>query len=78
MVPFFRISIWICIVGSAMLLAEKIFMGSVSLLVKILRRRPNRMYTCTPLQEDEELGSAAFPMVIVQIPMYNEKEVLSL
>ena len=53
-------------------------MGFVSLLVKIRRRRPQRLYTCMPLEGDEELGSAAYPMVIVQIPMYNEKEVIFL
>jgi hypothetical protein len=25
--------------------------------------------------DDPELGSAAYPMVLVQIPMYNEREV---
>ncbi|CAA6654139.1 unnamed protein product [Spirodela intermedia] len=48
--------------------------GSVSLLEKILRRRSGRIYPCAPLVEYEELGTAAYPMVIVQIPMYNEKE----
>ncbi|CAA7388721.1 unnamed protein product [Spirodela intermedia] len=77
-VPFLTFTVWVCAVESTILLAEKVFMGSVSLLEKILRRRSGRIYPCAPLVEDEELGTAAYPMVIVQIPMYNEKEVYHL
>lgn len=59
--------------------------------VKLLRRVPERRYKWEPITtgsggvgggdgEDEEAATggreaAAFPMVLVQIPMYNEKEV---
>ncbi|CAA7397680.1 unnamed protein product [Spirodela intermedia] len=77
-VPLLTLTVWLCVLGSSLLLTEKIFMGSVSLLVKLLRRRPRRIYPCAPMAEDEEVGTAAYPMVIVQIPMYNEKEVYHL
>uniref|UniRef100_A0A0D9Z2N0 glucomannan 4-beta-mannosyltransferase n=1 Tax=Oryza glumipatula TaxID=40148 RepID=A0A0D9Z2N0_9ORYZ len=62
--------------------------------VKLLRRVPERRYKWEPITtgsggvgggdgEDEEAATggreaAAFPMVLVQIPMYNEKEVYKL
>jgi hypothetical protein len=58
-------------------LAEKVFLGTVSSVMKLLRRRPWRMYRCDPIArtDEEDAGSEAYPMVLVQIPMYNEKEV---
>jgi hypothetical protein len=35
--------------------------------VRLLCFRPERRYLCDP-----ELGSSAFPVVLVQIPMFNE------
>lgn len=75
-VPLLRWAVVACMVMSVIVLAEKVFLGIVSLAVKLLRRRPGRLYRCDPIvQQDKEAGSAAFPMVLVQIPMYNEKEV---
>jgi hypothetical protein len=64
-----------CMVMSVIVLVEKTFLGLVSGYVKLFRRKPGRIYKCDPIGEDEELGSVAHPMVLVQIPMYNEKEV---
>ncbi|KAL6912141.1 hypothetical protein ACP4OV_000946 [Aristida adscensionis] len=78
-VPLLRAAVAACMVMSVIVLAEKAFLGMVSLVVKVLRRRPARMYRCDPIaQGDAEATSAAFPMVLVQIPMYNEKEVYQL
>ncbi|KAK3155261.1 hypothetical protein QOZ80_2BG0200920 [Eleusine coracana subsp. coracana] len=78
-VPLLRAAVVACMVMSVIVLAEKVFLGIVSLVVKLLRRRPERLYRCDPIvQHDKEAGSAAFPMVLVQIPMYNEKEVYQL
>ena len=66
-----------CLAMSAMLLAEAVFMAAASLV----RRRPERRYSAGPLgaqdgeDEDEERGLLGYPMVLVQIPMYNEREV---
>jgi beta-mannan synthase len=60
---------------SVILLAEKVFLGVISAAVNVLRRRSGRPYKCDPIVQDDETGSAACPMVLVQIPMYNEKEV---
>lgn len=75
-VPLLRVAVFVCLVMSMMVLVEKVSMGLITLYAKVFRRRPERIYKCDPLTEDEEMGSLAYPMVLVQIPMYNEKEVL--
>lgn len=74
-VPLVRLSIAVCLIMSAIVLIEKLGMGIISLYAKVFRRRPHRVYKCDPIAADEEMGSCAHPMVLVQIPMYNEKEV---
>uniref|UniRef100_A0A0D9VKY9 glucomannan 4-beta-mannosyltransferase n=1 Tax=Leersia perrieri TaxID=77586 RepID=A0A0D9VKY9_9ORYZ len=76
LVPLLRGAVVMCMVLSVIVLAEKVFLGVVSLVAKLLNRRPARLYRCDPVVEDDEAGSASFPVVLVQIPMYNEKEVL--
>ncbi|XP_025810950.1 probable glucomannan 4-beta-mannosyltransferase 9 isoform X2 [Panicum hallii] len=66
---------------SVMLFAEKVYMATVVLAARLLGRRPERRYRCEPIRDsddDLEVGSAAYPMVLVQIPMYNEREVYQL
>ncbi|XP_020079766.1 glucomannan 4-beta-mannosyltransferase 1-like [Ananas comosus] len=77
-VPLVRLSIAVCLIMSAIVLIEKLGMGIISLYAKVFRRRPHRVYKCDPIAADEEMGSCAHPMVLVQIPMYNEKEVYQL
>lgn len=69
-----------CLALSAMLLADAVLMAAAC----FARRRPDRRYRATPLgagagadddDDDEEAGRVAYPMVLVQIPMYNEREV---
>lgn len=50
-------------------------MNLVVLYVKLFKRKPEKVYKWKPMQEDIELGDESYPMVLVQIPMYNEKEV---
>ncbi|XP_051204075.1 probable glucomannan 4-beta-mannosyltransferase 3 isoform X2 [Lolium perenne] len=67
-----------CLAMSAMLLVEALFMAAASLA----GRRPERRYRAEPLGakdgEDEENGLLGYPMVLVQIPMFNEREVYKL
>ncbi|XP_078180023.1 glucomannan 4-beta-mannosyltransferase 1-like [Carex rostrata] len=78
LVPIINLAVVLCLIMSFMVLFEKTTMGLISLYAKVFRRRPYRVYKCDPIVPDEESGSAAFPMVLVQIPMYNEKEVYQL
>ncbi|KAG0470090.1 hypothetical protein HPP92_016790 [Vanilla planifolia] len=78
LVPAMKFAVVLCLIMSVMLLIEKSSMGIVSLYVKILRRKPEKIYKWEQIKEDEELGTAAYPMVLVQVPMFNEKEVYKL
>ncbi|KAL6874055.1 hypothetical protein ACP4OV_014137 [Aristida adscensionis] len=85
-VPLLRLSVALCLAMSVMLFAEKVYMAAVVLAVRLLRRRPERRYRWEPMRDgaaaaaaaDLENGGAAYPMVLVQIPMYNEREVYQL
>ncbi|XP_047335194.1 glucomannan 4-beta-mannosyltransferase 9 [Impatiens glandulifera] len=77
-VPLLRIAVVICITMSLMLFIERVYMGIVIALVKIIGRKPEKRYKWEPLKDDVEMGNSAYPMVLVQIPMYNEREVYQL
>uniref|UniRef100_A0A0D9VQ04 glucomannan 4-beta-mannosyltransferase n=1 Tax=Leersia perrieri TaxID=77586 RepID=A0A0D9VQ04_9ORYZ len=92
--PALQLAVWACMAMSVMLVMEVAYMSLVSLIaIKLLRRVPERRYKWEPMSngsgpsgsggdDDEEAAvggrEAAFPMVLVQIPMYNEKEVYKL
>lgn len=75
-VPLLRIIIFVCLALSFMLFVERLYMGIVIAFVKLFRRKPEKRYKWEPLKGDLELGNSSYPMVLVQIPMCNEKEVL--
>lgn len=74
-VPLLRIAVYICLAMSIMVFIERLYMGIVIILVKLFWKKPQRRYKWEAMEDDLESGSAAFPMVLVQIPMFNEKEV---
>ncbi|WVZ79333.1 hypothetical protein U9M48_026924 [Paspalum notatum var. saurae] len=86
-VPLLRLSVSLCLAMSVMLLAEKLYMAAVVLAARLpplaRRGRPERRYRWEPIGQDVgDLEAAAgggnddeYPMVLVQIPMYNEREV---
>ncbi|KAK1284311.1 Glucomannan 4-beta-mannosyltransferase 1 [Acorus calamus] len=79
--PLMRVVVWVCLAMSVMMLVEALFMGLVSLVVKVLKMRPEKRYRWEALRgddDDAEMGHCEFPMVLIQIPMYNEKEVYKL
>ncbi|KAK3157536.1 hypothetical protein QOZ80_2AG0123890 [Eleusine coracana subsp. coracana] len=77
-----RAAVWACLVSSAMLVAEAAYMGAASLVAAVApqRFRPRRRYRWEPMPggDVEARPEAEFPMVLVQIPMYNEREVYKL
>lgn len=73
--PFLKLFVSVCLVMSLMLLFERVYMGIVILFVKLFRKNPHKTYKWEPIKDDLELSHFAYPMVLVQIPMYNEKEV---
>ncbi|WVZ55614.1 hypothetical protein U9M48_006254 [Paspalum notatum var. saurae] len=90
--PVLEAAVWACLAMSVMLVLEVCYMSVVSFAaVKLLRRTPERRYKWEPMPSadgsgkgggDEEAavggGGEAYPMVLVQIPMYNEREVYKL
>jgi hypothetical protein len=85
--PALEAAVWVCLAMSVMLVLEVCYMSVVSFVaVKLLRRVPERRYKWEPMpsvggtgggKDEEEAvpGGEAFPLVLVQIPMYNEREV---
>lgn len=85
--PALEAAVWVCLAMSVMLVLEVCYMSVTSFVaVKLLRRVPERRYKWEPMPsasgggkgDDEEAaagGGQAYPMVLVQIPMYNEIEV---
>ena len=73
--PLLQVAINVCLVMVTMLFVERIFMCGVMVFVKLLGRTPEKIYKFEPIRDDLEFGNSAYPMVLVQIPMYNEREV---
>lgn len=75
-VPMLKILVFLCLAMSVMLFVERVYMGIVIVFLKLFGHKPEKHYKWEPLMDhDIELGNSCFPMVLVQIPMYNEKEV---
>uniref|UniRef100_A0A164ZE66 glucomannan 4-beta-mannosyltransferase n=1 Tax=Daucus carota subsp. sativus TaxID=79200 RepID=A0A164ZE66_DAUCS len=77
-VPTLQVMVNICLVMSVMLFMERVCMGIFKVFIKLSRRKPETNYEWEAMQEDVEFGTSNYPMVLVQIPMYNEKEVYQL
>ncbi|ESR43557.1 hypothetical protein CICLE_v10011455mg [Citrus x clementina] len=77
-VPLLNIAVFLCLIMSLMLLIERVYMSIVILLLKLSGRSPETRYKFQPMKEDVELGNSSYPMVLVQIPMFNEREVYQL
>ncbi|KAB1213527.1 Glucomannan 4-beta-mannosyltransferase 2 [Morella rubra] len=73
-VPLLTLSVYLCLAMALMLFMERVYMGVVIILVKLFWKKPEQRYKYEPLQEDVEMGSSNFPVVLIQIPMFNEKE----
>ncbi|KAB5511762.1 hypothetical protein DKX38_028790 [Salix brachista] len=74
-VTLLRLAVAICLIMSLMLFIERVYMGVVIMLVKLFGRKPaDRRYRWEAMKDDVEVGNSTYPMVLVQIPMYNERE----
>ncbi|KAJ0976782.1 hypothetical protein J5N97_012256 [Dioscorea zingiberensis] len=77
-IPLLRLAVVLCLVMSIMLFMEKVYMALVIIMLKLFGKKPDARYKWEPIKDDLELGNSVYPMVLVQIPMYNEKEVYQL
>ncbi|KAL6585403.1 hypothetical protein OROMI_002047 [Orobanche minor] len=76
-VPLLRIAVYLCLGMSIMLFLERVYMAIVILFVKCLGKKRYTKYQLDAIKEDLE-KNRNYPMVLVQIPMFNEKEVYKL
>uniref|UniRef100_A0A0A8Y0Y5 Glycosyltransferase 2-like domain-containing protein n=1 Tax=Arundo donax TaxID=35708 RepID=A0A0A8Y0Y5_ARUDO len=83
-VPAVRLLVFLSLAMTVMILLEKLFVCAVCLAVRAFRLKPERRYRWEPIaatavgDEESGTGGATHPMVLVQIPMYNEREVYKL
>ncbi|KAL4576778.1 hypothetical protein LXL04_012877 [Taraxacum kok-saghyz] len=77
-VPFMKLMVIMCLAMSVMLFVERVCMGIVIVVVKLMNYKLEKRYKWEAIKEDLETGNSVYPMVLVQIPMYNEKEVYQL
>ncbi|KAK9072801.1 hypothetical protein SSX86_009238 [Deinandra increscens subsp. villosa] len=75
--PPLTVALCICVVMSIMMFIERVYMTVVIVLVKITGKKKYTQYKLEALKEDLE-QSRNYPMVLVQVPMFNEKEVYKL
>ncbi|XP_055812124.1 glucomannan 4-beta-mannosyltransferase 1-like [Solanum dulcamara] len=76
-VPALHLAMYICIAMSVMLFLERIYMAIVIGGVKCFGKKRYTKYKLESVKEDLEKNKN-YPMVLVQIPMFNEKEVYKL
>eukprot|EP01018_Ginkgo_biloba_P015619 Gb_27616 [translate_table: standard] len=76
--PLLNMAVYICLVMSVMLFIERVYMAVVIVLVKVFGKKPEKRYKWEPIKDDVEIGNTVYPMVLVQVPMYNEREVYQL
>lgn len=75
-IPILKFLVTMCLVMSFLLFIERVYMSVVVVVVKLLRRTPEKVHKWEAINDDDlELAHTNYPMVLIQIPMYNEKEV---
>ncbi|KNA10420.1 hypothetical protein SOVF_144400 [Spinacia oleracea] len=78
-VPLLKLGVVVCLAMSLMLFMERLYMGIVIVLVKLFWKKPEKRYKWEALPDSiddiETGGSNKFPHVLIQIPMFNEREV---
>ncbi|KAK1403384.1 Mannan synthase [Heracleum sosnowskyi] len=78
LVPILNVALYICVAMSIMLFIERLYMTCVILGIKFLGKKRYTKYRLDALKEEVEKKKKEYPKVLVQIPMYNEREVYKL
>jgi beta-mannan synthase len=73
-IPLLKLAVILCSIMSVMLFLERVGMAAVILIVKVLRKKKYTKYKLDAMKQNIERNKR-YPMVLIQIPMYNEKEV---
>ncbi|XAR64625.1 Glucomannan 4-beta-mannosyltransferase [Bertholletia excelsa] len=77
-IPILQVLVMFWFVLSLMVMFEGAYTGIVAICLRLIGRNSANRYKWEPVRDDEEVGSSAYPMVLLQIPMYNELEVYQL
>ncbi|XP_071700618.1 glucomannan 4-beta-mannosyltransferase 9-like [Rutidosis leptorrhynchoides] len=77
-VPLLTILMYICLGMSIMLFIERIYLGLIIVFIKLFGKKTEKRYKWESFKDDVELGNSVYPLVLVQVPMFNEKEVYHL
>nr|GMD57272.1 glucomannan 4-beta-mannosyltransferase 9-like [Ipomoea batatas] len=76
-VPLLRVMVFLCLAMVIMTLVEKVYLAVVVACLKLFRRKPEKQYKWEDMKKDDlEIGDSAYPIVLVQLPMCNEKKAL--
>lgn len=73
-IPLLKLAITLCSIMSVMLFLERVCMAAVILIVKVLRKKKYTKYKLDAMKQNIERNEK-YPKVLIQIPMFNEKEV---
>lgn len=77
-VPVLKVALTTCLVMSFLLFLEWVHMMLLAAIAKVFLKKPEKRYKFEPLMDDLETGNEILPMVLVQIPLFNEIEVIFL
>ncbi|KAI3724082.1 hypothetical protein L2E82_35847 [Cichorium intybus] len=77
-VPLLRMLMYVSLAMSIMLFMEKVYMALVVAFKKLFGKKTEKRYKWESFKDDIELGNSAYPLVLVQVPMFNEREVYQL
>ncbi|CAI9270800.1 unnamed protein product [Lactuca saligna] len=78
LVPFLRTLMYVSLAMSVMLFIEMVYMSLVIAFNYLFGRKIEKRYKWEEFKDEIESGSFVYPLVLVQIPMFNEKEVYQL
>ncbi|CAI9260323.1 unnamed protein product [Lactuca saligna] len=76
--PLLRILMYVSLAMSVMLFVEKVYMSVVVGFNCLFGRKTEKRYKWEEFKDDVELGSSVYPLVLIQVPMFNEREVYQL
>lgn len=73
--PLLRVLMYVSLAMSVMLFIEKVYMSLVVGFNKLFRRKTEKRYKWEEFKDDVESENSVYPLVLIQIPMFNEREV---
>ncbi|CAI9263007.1 unnamed protein product [Lactuca saligna] len=78
LVPLLTLLLYVSLGMSIMLFIEKVYMSSVVGFNYLFGRKTEKCYKWEEFKNDVESGNSVYPLVLIQVPMFNEREVYQL